>query len=126
VNSVERWIGDLGYGEVPGTLLERADDVPADHPFVSEVEAMFNGSTDVGASAILCIDRVPTVCLVDAAKLTGPQQAQTDQIRRFCERLWNQNLARISWSLETNRLKHGRSTIRKLHARQFFRRPASA
>jgi hypothetical protein len=27
--------------------------------------------------------------------LSGAKEAQTDQVRRFCERLWNQNLARI-------------------------------
>ena len=95
MNSVKRWIGRLGYGEMPGALLEHADAVPADHPFASEVDAMFDGSANIGASAVLCIDRVPTVCLVDAATLSGPQQIQTDQVRRFCERLWNQNLARI-------------------------------
>ncbi len=56
---------------------------------------MFNVAGDVGASAVLCIDRVPTVCLVDAAHLSGTKQAQISQVRRFCERLWNQNLARI-------------------------------
>lgn len=95
MSSVDRWIRDLGYGEVPGALLERAIDVPADHPFATEVEAMFDSAGTVGASAVLCIDRVPTVCLIDAATLSGPKQAQTTQIREFCERLWNQNLARI-------------------------------
>lgn len=56
---------------------------------------MFDAAGDVGASAVLCIDRVPTVCLVDPARLAGSDQTQADQIRRFCERLWNQNLARI-------------------------------
>lgn len=95
MDKVERWIGDLGYSEVPGALLTSANLIPTDHPFATEVEAMFDAAGDVGASAILCIDRVPTVCLVDAALLTGTKQAQTNQIRRFCERLWNQNLCRI-------------------------------
>jgi hypothetical protein len=95
VGKVERWIDELGYNEVPGALLSSADRVPTDHPFATEVEAMFNAAGDVGASAVLCIDRVPTVCLVDEARLSGTKQAQTNQIRRLCERLWNQNLARI-------------------------------
>jgi hypothetical protein len=95
VTKFERWIGDLGYSEVPGALLAGADLVPTDHPFVTEVQAMFDAAGEVGATAVLCIDKVPTVCLVDAALLSGTKQAQTDQIRRFCERLWNQNLARI-------------------------------
>jgi hypothetical protein len=66
VSKVERWIKDLGYREVPGALLGSANQVPADQPFATEVAAMFEAAGDVGASAVLCIDRVPTVCLVDA------------------------------------------------------------
>lgn len=95
MSKVDRWIGGLGYNEVPGALLSKDMPIPADHPFASEVEAMFSGTDDIGASAVLCIDRVPTVCLVDAANVNGTKQAQANQIRRFCERLWNQNLARI-------------------------------
>ena len=95
MSRVERWIKDLGYGEVPGALLDSAGSVPPDHPFLTEVGGMFDTAGDIGASAVLCIDRVPTVCLVDAARLSGTKDAQADQIRRFCERLWNQNLARI-------------------------------
>jgi hypothetical protein len=80
---------------VPGALLASADHVPPDHPFATEVSAMFDAKGDVGASAVLCIDRVPTVCLVDAAQLSDNKESQTAQVRRFCERLWNQNLARI-------------------------------
>ncbi len=94
MSRVERWTKDLGYGEVPGALLYD-EQVPADHPFATEVGAMFDAAGDVGASAVLCIDRVPTVCLVDATRLFGTKEAQADQVRRFCERLWNQNLARI-------------------------------
>jgi N-6 DNA Methylase len=95
VSEVDGWIGSLGYNEVPGALLSKDKPVPLDHPFASEIEAMFNVADDVGASAVLCIDRVPTVCLLDAEHLSGTKQAQTSQVRRFCERLWNQNLARI-------------------------------
>ncbi|QLH72745.1 N-6 DNA methylase [Rhodopseudomonas palustris] len=95
MTTIERWTRDLGYGDVPGALLADADQVPADHPFATEVVGMFDPGSDVGASAVLCIDRVPTVCLVDAEQLKGDERAKADQIRRFCERLWNQNLARI-------------------------------
>ena len=80
---------------MPGALLNGTDQIPADHLFATEVAAMFNTAGDVGASAVLCIDCVPTVCLVDAARISGTKQAQTDQVRGFCERLWNQNFARI-------------------------------
>jgi hypothetical protein len=95
VDTIERWSRDLGYDDVPGALLSGASQVPPDHPFAAEVEGMFDAGGDVGASAVLCIDRVPTVCLVDTARLAGSDKTQADQIRRFCERLWNQNLARI-------------------------------
>lgn len=85
----------MGYDEVPGALLSSVDRIPADHPFATEVGAMFDIADNVGASAVLCIDHVPTVCLVDAAQIRGTKENQAAQVRRFCERLWNQNLARI-------------------------------
>jgi hypothetical protein len=95
VSRVERWTNDLGYTRVPGALLSSAEQLPTEHPFAAEVEAMFYRASDVGASAVLCIDRVPTVCLVDAAHLEGTSEARSGKVRAFCERLWNQNLARI-------------------------------
>jgi hypothetical protein len=91
---VDRWIEELGYREVPGALLSSVDSIPPDHPFETEVRAMFLTNA-VGASAVLCIDRVPTVCLVDATRLEGCNEDQAAQVRWFCEKLWNQNLARI-------------------------------
>jgi hypothetical protein len=95
VNRVERWTETLGYRQVPGVLLSSPDQISADHPFALEASAMFAAGGDVGASAVLCVDSVPTVCLIDATHLVGKKEAQTIQVRRFCERLWNQNLARI-------------------------------
>lgn len=95
MNWVERWSKRLGYDDVPGALLASAKGLAAEHPYGIEVEAMFQVAGGVGASAVLCIDRVPTVCLIDAAELSQTEEIQEQQIRGFCERLWNQNLARI-------------------------------
>lgn len=91
----EAWTKHLGYDQVPGALIGDASAVRPDHPFATEVSAMFDAAGDIGATGVLCIDRVPTVCLIDAAHLAGDNEARSAQVRRFCERLWNQNLARI-------------------------------
>ena len=80
MSRVDRWVRELGYREVPGALLSDIDSIPPDHPFDTEVHAMFDVTDDVGASAVLCIDRVPTVCLVDATQLKGCKEEQTGQI----------------------------------------------
>lgn len=116
MNRVERWIKRLGYGDVPGAVVSSAQELPPEHPYALEVEAMFPVAGEVGASAVLCIDRVPTVCLIDAAKLSQSNQIQAAQVRGFCERLWNQNLARIvlvakdetleAWAVDDPKVAH--------------------
>ena len=95
MSRLERWIKELGYSEVPGALLDQANSIPTDHPFFSEVVSMFDATAEVNASVVLCLDRVPTVCLIDAQQLSESSNTRGAQIRGFCERLWNQNLARI-------------------------------
>jgi hypothetical protein len=94
VTSYERWIKELGYSEVPNAFLSGADPAPVDHPFFNELETIF-ARDDIGADSVLCLDSVPTVCIIDAKTLSQSQEERTSQIRRFCEKLWNQNLARI-------------------------------
>lgn len=123
VNRLERWIKELGYSEVPGALLDQANPIPVDHPFFSEVTSMFDETAEINASAVLCLDRVPTVCLVDVEQLSQSDDARRSQIRGLCERLWNQNLARVvlvtedetieAWSVDdpkANRQKIGLGT----------------
>lgn len=95
MSEVGRWIGQLGYDLVAGGLITSGDGWPSDAPFASELQAIFrpaDGGPAVGA--VFCVDKVPTVCLVDQAVLSSVEMQRHGQIKDLCERLWNQNLAR--------------------------------
>ncbi|WP_187331207.1 MULTISPECIES: N-6 DNA methylase [unclassified Mesorhizobium] len=56
---------------------------------------MFTPRDGVAASAVFLVGDAPVACLLDAAELPveiGPRQLT---LRRFCERLWNQNLVSV-------------------------------
>lgn len=89
------WVAELGYDRVEGAFV-RADDEAIDlHPFAPELRAILAPSRGVAAHGVLCVDRVPTVCLIDEQRLSSETGARQEEMRQFCERLWNQNLARI-------------------------------
>jgi hypothetical protein len=88
--------GELGYDRVAGGFVRPGDAEIDAHPFAPEIRAILREADDgVSAGAVFCIDQVPTVCLVDEQALSVEQDERRAQVRRLCERLWNQNLARI-------------------------------
>lgn len=64
------------------------------HPFAPELRSIFRPEHGVAGGAVFCVDRVPTVCLISRYALSSDPDVRMDQMRRFCERLWNQNLVR--------------------------------
>lgn len=89
------WVADLGYDRMSGALVQEGQLAVDVHPFAPELRAIFGPESGTGGSAVFCIDRVPTVCLVDQRSLSEDAHVRRDQMRDFCERLWNQNLARV-------------------------------
>lgn len=94
-HSLHEWITKLGYDAVPGITVRRSDDCPADRPFAAEIRTMFEGDQGLAADAFACIDRVPTVALIDRVELPNGRHDYRAAVRALCERLWNQNLVRI-------------------------------
>lgn len=97
MDAVAGLAAELGYDRLDGALL-RAGDADLDtHPFAPELRALLRSTSadGVGVDAVFCIDRVPTVCLVDQASITADPEQRRAQVRELCERLWNQNLARL-------------------------------
>ena len=99
------WVSELGYDQLSDSfsssfIASGSDDVDR-HRFAPELRAIFGPETGrttrgiVAGDAVVCIDDVPTVCLVNEFRLESDPLARSKQLRDFCERLWNQNLARV-------------------------------
>ncbi len=99
------WIADFGYHRVAGALVAEGEDAVDRHPFAPELRQIFDPEAGTGGNAVFCVDRVPTVCLVDQSKLSADPARRHDEIRDFCERLWNQNLARVVLVTDPNWLE---------------------
>lgn len=89
------WVDDLGYERVAGAFVADGSVVIDAHPFAPELRAIFSSERGPAGAAVFCIDRVPTVCLLDQRRLSADAVERREQMRTFCERLWNQNLARV-------------------------------
>ena len=89
------WVDDLGYGRVAGAFVVHGSDAVDIHPFAPELRAIFSSERGPAGAAVFCIDRVPTVCLLDQRQLSPNASERREEMRAFCERLWNQNLARV-------------------------------
>lgn len=89
------WVSDLGYDQVSGAFVVDGTAAIDVHPFAPELRSIFASDQGPAGSAVLCIDRVPTVCMLDQRRLSAEPLVRRDQMREFCERLWNQNLARV-------------------------------
>ncbi|WP_181168851.1 N-6 DNA methylase [Mesorhizobium sp. B2-4-17] len=89
------WVDDLGYDRVEGAFVVDGSDAVNAHPFAPELRAIFSSERGPAGDAVFCIDRVPTVCLLDQRRLSPDAGTRREEMRAFCERLWNQNLARV-------------------------------
>jgi hypothetical protein len=120
------WMADLGYDRVSGALVRNGDAAVDVHPFAPELRAIFDPEMGLGSGSVLCVDRVPTVCLVDQAQLSADPDMRRKEMRDFCERLWNQNLARVvlvtdpewleAWSVDNPDVKPQRYSLAEREA----------
>lgn len=89
------WVDDLGYDRVAGAFIVDGSNAVDVHPFAPELRAIFSPGRGPAGAAVFCIDHVPTVCLLAQRQLSAHEGKRREEMRAFCERLWNQNLARI-------------------------------
>ena len=112
---IEPWVAELGYDRVEGAFVRGSEAAVDMHPFAPELRAILTPDHGLAAQAVFCIDRVPTVCLVDQQQLSSEPTIRQREMREFCERLWNQNLARVvlvadsvaleAWSVDNPNVK---------------------
>jgi len=89
------WVADFGYDRIADAFVREGAAAVDVHPFAPELRSIFRPERGAAGVAVFCIDRVPTVCLLDQQSLSSVPAEHTQQMRDFCERLWNQNLARV-------------------------------
>jgi len=99
------WVSDLGYDRVSDAFVVAGGAAVDLHSFAPELRSIFAPQRGLAGSAVLCIDRVPTVCMLDQRRLSAEPVERNKQVREFCERLWNQNLARIVLVADPNWLE---------------------
>lgn len=99
MDGFEQALHVLGYSRHDRALVHRASDVEQNHPFGPEIRSMFAPRGGVAASAVFFIGDMPVACLLDAAELPTDAGLRQATVRRFCERLWNQNLVSVVLSL---------------------------
>lgn len=110
MNAFDKCLNELGFGQ-PGTgeLLRQTDSYGSygNSPFAPEIRSLFTPSDHQGlmASAVFCIQQVPTLCLIDGAALPQDPLTHDDILTRFCQRLWNQNLVSAVLVLTADRVE---------------------
>lgn len=95
LDALTEWAAELGYDRIDGAFVRVGDREVDAHPFAPEIRAILTPAKGVGAEAVFCIDRVPTVCLLSRRALNQDPALRRQEVRSLCERLWNQNLARV-------------------------------
>ena len=95
LNLTGPWLTDFGYDRVADALVAEGEVAIHQHPFAPELRQIFSPESGAGGNAVFCVDRVPTVCLVDQQRLSEDPTRRNEEVRDLCERLWNQNLARV-------------------------------
>lgn len=97
MTALDDWLVDLAYADFPDELV-RAGAPVGTRPYASEIEEMLSADRGIGASAVFCVDDLPTVCFVDASTFAQDADARIEQIR---QRVWNQNLASVVMVLDS-------------------------
>jgi hypothetical protein len=91
MTQLDKWIQGLAYTDFPEELI-RADESVGSRPYASEIEEMLANDRGIAASAIFCVDKLPTICVIDASTFADDRAARIEQIR---QRVWNQSLASV-------------------------------
>jgi hypothetical protein len=97
---LENWLHDLAYTDFPDELL-RAGVSAGTRPYAAEIEEILSPDGSISASAVFCVDKLPTVCLVDGAQFSQDRETRIEQIR---QRVWNQNLVSVVLVVDQERL----------------------
>jgi hypothetical protein len=88
---LDKWLQGLAYTDFPEELL-RTGTPAGSRPYAAEIEEILATDRGIGASAVFCVDNLPTICIIDATAFADDLSSRIEQIR---QRVWNQNLASV-------------------------------
>ncbi len=95
------WLKALGYQADPSTLHLHTGHADAQHPYGREIDALLSKSGEVRATAVFDVDRVPTVCFVEASGDVKVDAAWLSAVR---QKIWNQSLVSLVLIIDGDRL----------------------
>lgn len=84
----DKWLRTLGYTNSPADMYMRGQ-LPAEHAYGAEIEALLEDGAGVGATAVYTVDGIPTVCFVETPSVAQQPGDLIDLIR---QKIWNQSL----------------------------------
>ncbi len=90
--ATHNWLTALGYSVDSQSLHLDAGKVDAMHPYGREIDALLSDVKGVQAAAVFDVDRVPTVCFVEA---TGEVRIDAAWLSAVRQRIWNQSLVSL-------------------------------
>jgi hypothetical protein len=99
--ATDNWLTALGYREDPQSLHLNGDKVDAIHPYGREIDTLLSEVKDVRATAVFDVDRVPTVCFIEA---TGEVRIDAAWLSSVRQRIWNQSLVSLLLVVDGERL----------------------
>jgi len=99
--ATENWLAALAYKADPQALHLRGKKVDAQHPYGREINALLSGTGSVNAAAVFDVDRVPTVCFIEAS---GDVKVDTAWLSAVRQKIWNQSLVSLLLVVDGDRL----------------------
>jgi Eco57I restriction-modification methylase len=96
----DEWLRELAYTDFPDELFRPGGRAGAS-PYAAEIEEMLSEDGGIAASAVFCVEELPTVCVVDPSKFSTDRDTRIEQIR---QRVWNQNLVSVVLVLDPEQL----------------------
>lgn len=96
-----QWLEALGYQESPDALHLLAGRAASGHPYAREIDALLDKDGDVQAAAVFDVDRVPTVCFVEAS---GKLKADAGWLNSIRQKIWNQSLVSLLLVIDGDKL----------------------
>lgn len=99
--ATQNWLTALGYREDPQSLYTKPGKADSVHPYGREIDALLSNSKGVRASAVFNVDRMPTVCFVEA---TGEIQTDEAWLSTARQQIWNQSLVSLLLVVDGERL----------------------